>query len=64
MYNNYNAEELREVWTKGVSIPAVSPEGNAFLDGFYETVSQNKTVSVYAAAEILLNQWRERRIPS
>ena len=56
MYNNYNAEELREVWTKGVSISAVSPEGNAFLDGFYETVSQNKTVPVYAAAEILLNQ--------
>ena len=45
-----------ETWTKGVSISAVSPEGNAFLDGFYETVSQNKTVPVYAAAEILLNQ--------
>ena len=45
-----------EAWTKGVSISAVSPEGNAFLDGFYETVSQNKTVPVYAAAEILLNQ--------
>ena len=44
-----------EAWTKGVPISAVSPEGNAFLDGFYETVSQNKTVPVYAAAEILLH---------
>ena len=45
-----------EAWTKGVSISAVSPEGNAFLDGFYETVSQNKTVPVYLATEILLKE--------
>ena len=43
-----------EKWSKGVYITAVMPEGNAFLDTFYETVSQNKTVPVYAAAEILL----------
>lgn len=49
-----------ETWTKGVPITAVSAEGNAFLDEFYETVSQNKTVPVYAAAEILLTPSGER----
>ena len=44
-----------EVWTNGTYITAVSSEGNAFLDTFYETVSQNKTVPVYVATEILLS---------
>lgn len=43
-----------EVWTKGVPIAVVSAEGKEFLDRFYETVSQNKTVPVHTATEILL----------
>ena len=48
-----------EAWRQGIYISAVTQEGNNFLDTFYETVSQNKTVPVYLAAEFLL-KYEER----
>lgn len=45
-----------EAWTEGPEIPGVSAAGNAFLDEYYRTVSQSRTVPVYRAAEILLGE--------
>lgn len=43
-----------EAWTKGPEIGAVSAESNDFLDEYYRTVSQRKTIPVYRAAELLV----------
>ncbi len=50
-----------ETWTKGVYIAATTPESNAFLDTFYESVSQNKTVPVYTVSQILLENKEKQK---
>lgn len=43
-----------ESWTGGSAIPALSDQAGAFLNSYYETVSQSKTAPVREAARILL----------
>lgn len=42
-----------EAWTKGPELRVISAESNDFLNEYYRTVSQKKTIPVYRAAELL-----------